>query len=204
MNKNSLNINIQEISILDDFLPLWCRLFDSHLSKYLHVRLLKESVESIARTSPGISLGMRPTNKRVLQCNDVSHWLGSYLAWSLHHLISIWIIHYKDVIWILWHLKSPATFFNSLFKLTSQKKSQTLHHWLFLPQGTGNFPSQMITYAEIISISRLHHVLEVQLVDAQRRAINKRIANGFAHDHCIHIYVKDVNVILQSPNSETN
>ena len=34
----------------------------------------------------GISLGMLPTNKRCcywLQCNDISHWLGAYLDWSL-------------------------------------------------------------------------------------------------------------------------
>ena len=29
----------------------------------------------------GISLGMRAANER--QCNDVSHWLGAYLNWSL-------------------------------------------------------------------------------------------------------------------------
>ena len=42
-------------------------------------------------TCTGISLDMRPANerRRYNDCNDVSHWLGAYLDWSMHVKLSI-------------------------------------------------------------------------------------------------------------------
>ena len=51
------------------------------MEQYYHYALL-----TVQDTS-GISLGMRPANE-MLHCNDISHWLGAELDWTLTYIMT--------------------------------------------------------------------------------------------------------------------